>query len=55
MEVIDFASGEDFGTRGVLRSPLKGPAGNQEFLVWLTYPEGQLIPDSLEEKVNALF
>jgi 23S rRNA (cytidine1920-2'-O)/16S rRNA (cytidine1409-2'-O)-methyltransferase len=55
MEVIDFASGEDFGTRGVIRSPLKGPAGNQEFLVWLTYPEGQLIPDSLEEKVNALF
>lgn len=55
LEVLDFASGREFETRGVIRSPLKGPAGNQEFLVWLTFPQRGISQISPEEMVNALF
>ncbi len=34
-EVLTFAQGEGFAVRGLIRSPLKGPAGNVEFLAWL--------------------
>jgi 23S rRNA (cytidine1920-2'-O)/16S rRNA (cytidine1409-2'-O)-methyltransferase len=34
-EVIEFASTLNFGLLGLTRSPIKGPAGNVEFLVWL--------------------
>ncbi len=39
-EIIDFARGEGFGIRGLIRSPLKGPKGNVEFLIHLGYPAG---------------
>jgi 23S rRNA (cytidine1920-2'-O)/16S rRNA (cytidine1409-2'-O)-methyltransferase len=34
-DVIGYARREDLGVRGLLRSPLLGPKGNVEFLVWL--------------------
>jgi 23S rRNA (cytidine1920-2'-O)/16S rRNA (cytidine1409-2'-O)-methyltransferase len=34
-EVLTFAQSEGFAVRGLIRSPLKGPAGNVEFLAWL--------------------
>lgn len=34
-EVIDFAQKAGYGARGVVRSPVLGPKGNVEFLVWL--------------------
>lgn len=34
-EVLTFALAQDFAVQGLIRSPLKGPAGNVEFLVWL--------------------
>jgi 23S rRNA (cytidine1920-2'-O)/16S rRNA (cytidine1409-2'-O)-methyltransferase len=55
LEVLDFASQKGFKTRGVIRSPLKGPAGNEEFLAWLSYSKGRMGREDLEEKVNALF
>jgi 23S rRNA (cytidine1920-2'-O)/16S rRNA (cytidine1409-2'-O)-methyltransferase len=33
-EILDFVEGQGFGVRGLLRSPLLGPKGNVEFLVW---------------------
>lgn len=35
-EVLSAAAAEGYTTRGLIRSPLKGPAGNVEFLAWLT-------------------
>ncbi len=55
LEVLDFAAEKGFETRGVIRSPLKGPAGNEEFLAWLSYIKGPGKREGLEEKVNALF
>ncbi len=34
-EVLAAAESDGFVVRGLIRSPLKGPAGNIEFLVWL--------------------
>jgi 23S rRNA (cytidine1920-2'-O)/16S rRNA (cytidine1409-2'-O)-methyltransferase len=37
-EILEFAAGSGFGIRGLIRSPLKGPKGNTEFLVYLAFP-----------------
>jgi 23S rRNA (cytidine1920-2'-O)/16S rRNA (cytidine1409-2'-O)-methyltransferase len=34
-DVLTFAQGQGFSLRGLIRSPLVGPKGNVEFLVWL--------------------
>lgn len=36
-DVLGFAARQGFQLQGVIRSPLQGPAGNQEFLAWLAY------------------
>ncbi len=36
-EVLTFAQSEGFAVRGLIQSPLKGPAGNIEFLAWLAW------------------
>jgi 23S rRNA (cytidine1920-2'-O)/16S rRNA (cytidine1409-2'-O)-methyltransferase len=36
-EVLSFALELGFSARGLIRSPLKGPAGNVEFLAWLAW------------------
>lgn len=35
-EILTFAVGQGFAAAGLTTSPLKGPAGNIEFLAWLT-------------------
>jgi 23S rRNA (cytidine1920-2'-O)/16S rRNA (cytidine1409-2'-O)-methyltransferase len=37
-EILGFAAEKDFAIRGLVRSPLKGPKGNTEFLVSLFFP-----------------
>jgi 23S rRNA (cytidine1920-2'-O)/16S rRNA (cytidine1409-2'-O)-methyltransferase len=40
-EVLTAAQAIGFAVRGLIRSPLKGPAGNIEFLAWLQHPAGE--------------
>ena len=35
IDILDFAQKEEFTIRGLIKSPLLGPKGNVEFLVWL--------------------
>jgi len=35
LDVLTFAQNNGFGIRGLVKSPLLGPKGNAEFLVWL--------------------
>ncbi len=35
LDVLGFAQQEGFQIRGLIKSPLMGPKGNAEFLVWL--------------------
>ncbi len=37
-DILGFAEQAGYGVRGLIRSPLKGPKGNTEFLAWLVYP-----------------
>jgi 23S rRNA (cytidine1920-2'-O)/16S rRNA (cytidine1409-2'-O)-methyltransferase len=54
-EVLDFAAREGLMTQGLIRSPLEGPAGNQEFIAWLAClpPDRQDHP--LLELISSLF
>ena len=36
LDVLGFAQGEGFAIRALIKSPLLGPKGNIEFLVWLS-------------------
>jgi 23S rRNA (cytidine1920-2'-O)/16S rRNA (cytidine1409-2'-O)-methyltransferase len=37
LDVLSFAINAGFGLRGLIKSPLLGPKGNAEFLVWLDF------------------
>jgi len=52
-DVLSFAQNAGFGIRGLIKSPLLGPKGNAEFLVWLNKTGTR--DTSLEEMINALF
>lgn len=52
-DVLDFAAQEGLGARALLRSPLVGPKGNAEFLVWLT-PGAVSTGGTPADKVTAL-
>lgn len=39
LDVLTFAQNEGFGIRGLIKSPLLGPKGNAEFLVWMNQVE----------------
>ena len=40
LDVLGFAQKESFNIRGLIKSPLLGPKGNAEFLVWLDQASG---------------
>jgi 23S rRNA (cytidine1920-2'-O)/16S rRNA (cytidine1409-2'-O)-methyltransferase len=52
-DVLTFAQNEGFGIQGLIKSPLLGPKGNTEFLVWLNTSGTQ--DASLQEMIAALF
>jgi len=44
VQVLEAAQAEGFGVQGLIRSPLLGPKGNVEFLVYLVLPIDQTQP-----------
>jgi len=42
-DVLAAAETDGYSLRGLLASPLRGPAGNIEFLAWLVWPPGELV------------
>jgi 23S rRNA (cytidine1920-2'-O)/16S rRNA (cytidine1409-2'-O)-methyltransferase len=53
-DILSFASNAGFAVRDLIISPLKGPAGNIEFLVWLQHgcPDEDKSPSpSLEQQI----
>lgn len=49
--ILSFAQKEGFQIRGLIKSPLLGPKGNTEFLVWLGEKETDVDIDTLVENV----
>lgn len=54
-EVLGFALEKGFEVRGIIRSPLRGPAGNQEYLAWLNYPNEIQESERLQGMFDFLF
>jgi 23S rRNA (cytidine1920-2'-O)/16S rRNA (cytidine1409-2'-O)-methyltransferase len=54
-DVLEFARSENYLSRGVIRSPLQGPAGNQEFIAWLAYQEAGWKDRESEDFISPLF
>ena len=50
LDVLGFAQTEGFQIRALLKSPLLGPKGNAEFLVWLGENEDEVNINELVEK-----
>lgn len=42
LDVLGFAQQEGLAVRGLIKSPLLGPKGNAEFLVWLDQASAEL-------------
>ena len=51
LDILAFAQTEGFQVRGLIKSPLLGPKGNAEFLVWLGDREAEGDIDELVNKV----
>ena len=53
LDVLGFAETEGLQIRGLMKSPLLGPKGNAEFLVWLGKNENEVNINELVEKALA--
>jgi 23S rRNA (cytidine1920-2'-O)/16S rRNA (cytidine1409-2'-O)-methyltransferase len=51
LDVLGFAQREGFQIRGVIKSPLLGPKGNAEFLVWLGEGKDDVDVSTLVDRV----
>jgi 23S rRNA (cytidine1920-2'-O)/16S rRNA (cytidine1409-2'-O)-methyltransferase len=51
LDILGFAQTEGFQIRGLTKSPLLGPKGNAEFLVWLGDQESDVDINALIDKV----
>ena len=52
LDVLGFAQREGFQIRGLIRSPLLGPKGNTEFLVWLDKSPVQAGSEEISQMVE---
>jgi 23S rRNA (cytidine1920-2'-O)/16S rRNA (cytidine1409-2'-O)-methyltransferase len=50
-EILEFAQAQGFTIAGLTLSPLKGPAGNIEFLVWLNQGNVALTPSDIPAQI----
>jgi 23S rRNA (cytidine1920-2'-O)/16S rRNA (cytidine1409-2'-O)-methyltransferase len=51
LDVLSFAQREGFQIRGLIKSPLLGPKGNADFLVWLGEKNAEVDVNELVDKV----
>ncbi|HLO34160.1 MAG TPA: TlyA family RNA methyltransferase [Anaerolineales bacterium] len=51
LDILGFAQEEGFQVRGLIKSPLLGPKGNTEFLVWLGGKEAEVDVSALVNRV----
>ena len=52
LDILTFAQNEGFGICGLIKSPLLGPKGNIEFLVWLANNGNEI---NIPELIDSLF
>ena len=55
IEVLSAANNLGFQLKGLMQSPLFGPEGNKEFLLWLGFPGKKASKKKIQSLVSALF
>jgi len=55
LDMLEFSSANGFTPTGLIRSPLQGPAGNVEFLAWMSYPGVSIGKEKISGMVSSLF
>lgn len=55
VDMLGFVSDHGFTPTGLIRSPLRGPAGNVEFLTWLIYHGDSGGKEKIHRMVSSLF
>ena len=55
IDILTFAAAHNYSPEGLIRSPLVGPAGNEEFLAWFIYPGDGGGQDKISGMVSSLF
>lgn len=53
-EILSFAKQQGFNIKGLTTSPIKGPAGNTEFLAWLSHGEIDTSPPDIDDLIHAI-
>lgn len=53
-EIISFSIGLGFKLKGLTYSPIKGPEGNIEYLLYISKAEGETDPEALKLKASAI-
>jgi 23S rRNA (cytidine1920-2'-O)/16S rRNA (cytidine1409-2'-O)-methyltransferase len=53
-EITEFSQETGFQIRGLTRSPLKGPAGNIEFLIYLSAQHDENLVLNIESRINEI-
>lgn len=48
IDVLNYAKAEGFAIQGLIKSPLLGPKGNAEFLVWLNHAHSEMTSQDLD-------
>lgn len=54
-DILENAAAHGYFPAGLIRSPLKGPAGNVEFLAWLTYRGEREGNENIPGMISSLF
>jgi len=54
-EILSSACEQGYQINGLIRSPLVGPEGNTEFLVWLSFPGDQSSKEPIQTYISSLF
>ncbi len=54
-DILCFAADTGFAAAGLIRSPLKGPAGNVEFIAWLIYPGDRVDKNEIQTLISSIF
>ena len=55
VENLEAAGQIGFSPGGLIRSPIKGPAGNVEFLTWLKYPGQEVKKEEIQDMISKVF
>ncbi len=53
-DILSFAQQIGLNIKGLTTSPIKGPAGNTEFLAWLNHGDNTITPHNIDDLISSI-